>query len=472
MENIERSSQKGRKGALSEEVRANALRVRQTGACFCCHIRKVKCDEQRPCKNCVKVCTQVPELVCWKFADFSEILFPGMMRNHFQREETARFIEQNISSFTINGIETPCRITLSSSERFATKLVLMAKFFTTKDAASDINTHWYHFIGYQGIEMAKLKAAPVGLDIPDGAAGASQRSELRRKIETYAESLAMEPDYARQVTTAIRKTLVPFKILNIVRQYGIKSGASIVRRALTILGMHYVMTRQLLITQQSIAGLQHINTTTPNGPFMTSRLLNRQIKMVLDDIMQQEINTIFDDFTKRLKGKNRKQWAPCFAAFLVLCLLMEAIETAADTFAIAGCEIELRSGRPPNFMRKQALELNEEIENMPFKQFAIQFHNIFQTHQRESAAKTFNPLFGDGLEEFAKDDPAAWELVSSLRNLIDMEWSELDWLTCDPILPNIEAHPYPANVEEHYVGRLSAKFLLSFERSSYIFASA
>lgn len=53
-----------------------------------------------------------------------------------------------------------------------------------------------------------------------------------------------------------------------------------------------------------------------------------------------------------------------------------------------------------------------------------------------------------------------------------MSGDELDWLTCDPILPNEEDHPYPMNVEENYVGRLLAKFLLSFQRPGYIFASA
>lgn len=50
--------------------------------------------------------------------------------------------------------------------------------------------------------------------------------------------------------------------------------------------------------------------------------------------------------------------------------------------------------------------------------------------------------------------------------------SELDWLSCDPILPSGDDHPYPMNVEENYVGRLVAKFLLSFDRPGYIFASA
>lgn len=37
-----RTTQKGRKGPLANEIKENALQVRRLGACFCCHARKVK----------------------------------------------------------------------------------------------------------------------------------------------------------------------------------------------------------------------------------------------------------------------------------------------------------------------------------------------------------------------------------------------------------------------------------------------
>lgn len=39
------------------------------------------------------------------------------------------------------------------------------------------------------------------------------------------------------------------------------------------------------------------------------------------------------------------------------------------------------------------------------------------------------------------------------------------------MLPTDGGHPYPMNVEDNYSGRLVSKFLLSFERPGYIFAS-
>lgn len=440
MENIERSSQKGRKGALSEEVRANALRVRQTGACFCCHVRKVKCDMERPCKNCVKLCTQVPEAVCWKFPDFNDVLFPEFIRGHFRRDEMAKFVEANVASFTINGVEVPARVTLSSGPTFSTKLVVNAKFFTAKDdVSSDIMQHWYQFIGDGNVvELEALRAAPIGLDInhhqhhhEQGGISTSQRSELRRKVEAYVDSLVSEPSYALQLTDSIRKTAIPRKVLHLVQQYAIASGAPIVRRALAIYAMHYVMTRHLTMTPQTIANLAAINpvvasTSMSTGggggaAFMTPRLLNRQIKTVLDDVMQQEVNSLFDDFTKRLKKRKRDEWAPCLAAFLVFTLLMEAIETAADVFSITENEIEMRKRRPAKFRRAFAVKINKEIEKMPFGQFAYQFHHIYQTHSRDAAAKGFNPLLGEGLTDPGELGPGGLDFVLGLRSLLQFE---------------------------------------------------
>lgn len=421
MDNVERSSQKGRKGALSEEVRANALKVRQTGACFCCHIRKVKCDEARPCKNCVKLCTQVPEVVCWKFPDFLPYIFPEFIRGHFKREEMARFVEENVASFTVNGVEAPCIVTLSSGPTFGAKLVVKAKFFTARAATSDVLQQWYQFVGDAGgVDLEVRRAAPIGLDA-EGVASGSQRSELRRKVEAYAEALVREPTYAVQVTDAVRKTGVPRKVLQIVQQYARASGQAIVRRALSIYALYYVLTRQLVMTAQSIVSLQRVNPVAATGAFMTPRLLNRQIKTVVDDVMQHEVTALFDEFTKRLKHKNRKEWAPCLAAFLVFTLLMEAIETAADVFAITDAETEMRRRQRARFRRAHALDISNGIENMPFRQFALQFHNIYQTHSRDASAKSFNPLSGEGLNDPSDLDPAALDMVLALRNLIQFD---------------------------------------------------
>lgn len=495
MEHQDRSSQKGRKGALSDETRASALNVRKQGACFCCHIRKVKCDEQRPCKNCVKLCTQVPDAACWKFSEFTTIIFPGFLFEHFQRSEMNQFVADNVASFKLNGVETPVTLTLSSGNLFATKLTVKAKLFTAKSPTSEVLQHYSTKIVRDGVELEAYRCAPIGFDNMESETGGSMHSELKRKVMAYMEGLSDEEGYALQLNDIVKSTTtVPMTVLQLAQRYAQQApeaDASIVRRMLGVLALQHVMARHLTLTPQSVAELQRVYPFRMTVAYVTARLLQRQIKAVVDECMKELVPMVFDDFLKRLKTKSRKEWAPCVAAFLVFCLLMETTEAAADTFAINQQEIDIRNHRRPKFMRAQALEANRHIESMPFKQFAYQFHQIYQTHSHDASAKSFNPLQDNARVDMWDLEPAAREFVRGLKEDLDGNFpcvsrvwhrtsslqpaeGELDWLTFDPILlPNGEGeeHPYPRDVTIPYRGRLVAKFLLSFKHPKHLFTS-
>lgn len=493
---LDRSSQKGRKGALSDEVRASALNVRKQGACFCCHIRKVKCDEQRPCKNCVKLCTQVPDAACWKFSEFTTILFPAFLREHFETTEMSQFVTDNIASFTINGADTPCTVTLSSGDCFVTKLTVKAKFFTPLTPTSDIIEHRASIVTntHKGVETERYICAPIGLDVTGFDTGNPLRAELKRKVLAYMEGLAGEEHYAGQLNDITVTTKVPTQVLQLVQRYAQQApegDAAMVRRALGILALEHVMVKHLTLTPQSVAQVRRLCPQLHGfaGRYVTSRLLGRQIKQVVDECLRDLVPMLFDDFLKRLKSKSRKEWAPCVAAFLVFCILMEVVEVAGDDFTAAEQDMELRNYQPATFTRALALEANRHIENMPFKQFAYQFHQIYQTHAQDASAKSFNPL--DARTDLWDLEPAALEFVRGLREGIDGNFpfvsriwrgdlslqiaeGELDWLAFDPLLPSSkgEDHPWPRDVGGPYKGRLVATFLLSFKDKYYLSAAA
>lgn len=421
MSAMSRSSHKGRKGALSEDTRANALAVRKTGACFCCHVRKVRCDQQRPCKNCLKFCHQVPLDICWQFEDFTRTLFPTFIRKHFGKEEMSKFVSDNVQSFTLNGIEQPCTVILSSGPVLMSKLVVKAGFFTAKTSTSDVLQHWFQVLGRTAadhVELERISATPIGIEMDS-----SKSNELRRKVDAYVHDIVQEPAYARELTASMRKSSLPRKILQIVQRYSQQSSSanppSIVKRALSIYTMHYILTRHLTLTQQSIEELRRINPVRTTGSYMTPRLLNRQIKAVTDDLAREGVKALFEEFSRRLKKKSREEWAPCLAAFLVLCMLMEAMEAAADVFATSENEVGMRKSPPAAFERAHALKTNKRIEDGPFKQFAFQFHQIYQTHSRDTSARSFNPLADDNLDE--TDDlncRMAMEMVQCLRDIL------------------------------------------------------
>ncbi|KAL7934806.1 hypothetical protein V8C35DRAFT_299834 [Trichoderma chlorosporum] len=461
-----RTTQKGRKGPLANETKESALQVRRVGACFCCHSRKVKCDKERPCKHCKKLMLQVPQVVCWQFQDFLPVLFPEFIRGHFKKDVMAGFITENVEGFTVNGAEQFCNVELSSGPRFASTLTLQAKFFTAKTC--DVLQHWHLSTGEDHVDLQSQGSAPIGIEINKGP----QKDEMKKLTKAYIQALVTEPLLADQLTDSFRSTKLPNKILSIVQSFAKKSDSTMVKRALSIYTMHYVMTRHLCLTRQSILSLQPTGLVPQNTPWVTPRVLARQIKSLIDELILRDMQHLFELFSKSLKPKLRREWAPCLASFLVLCLFMEAVETAADNFVVSQNEIDLRNKYSPKYKRSLALDTCKELENMPFKQFAYQFHHLYQTHTKDANTRSFNPLFDDSFVEQGELDPAAVEMVQALRELFHGEdWQDMQFLADDELLLHREEHPYPMDTSFLYTGRLVAKFLLSFTNESVIFAS-
>ncbi|KAI8626799.1 hypothetical protein F5Y19DRAFT_189965 [Xylariaceae sp. FL1651] len=511
---VVRSTHRGRKGPLANKAAESALNVRRLGACFCCRSRKVKCDEERPCKNCKKILAQVPQIVCWQFSDFLPVLFPDFIRGHFKKDAMTRFISDNVSEFYDLSSE-PCSIELSAGLSFRSTLTLPASLFSPK--STEILQHWHLGIGVHQLELQSRGAVPIGVDPKNS----SQREMLKRRTREYVQNLVNEPRYAEEVTNALRGTQLPRRILTIVQQFAQRSQSTMVKQALAIYATHYVLTRQLCLTPSTITRLQHLQQTQAQTRLFlpanicatsltTTRILNRQIKAVLDEYLLKETQSLFGAFSSALKPRSRAGWAPCLASFLVLCLLMESIEATADTFVVSEAEIALRTRRRSTFGattdtnkvgggggftvggRRQALDLCREIDNLPFRQVAYRFHAVYQTHHvREpgvgsapasssgnmgatvsgngNGGTPFNPLLDPTLD--ADLEPAAAAMAISLRALLedDDSWHELDFLVADPILSGAEAHPYPRDITLDYTGRLIARFLLSFTDEKYLF---
>ncbi|KAH6606780.1 hypothetical protein Trco_005933 [Trichoderma cornu-damae] len=461
-----RTTQKGRKGPLANETKESALQVRRVGACFCCHSRKVKCDKERPCKHCKKLMLQVPQVVCWQFQDFLPVLFPEFIRGHFKKDAMASFIADNVEGFTVDGTERFCSVELSSGPRFTATLTLQAKFFTAKTC--DVLQHWHLSTGKEHVHLQSQGSAPIGIEANKGP----QKDEMKKLTKGYIQALVNEPLLAHQLTDSFRSTRLPTKILSIIQAFAKKSDSPMVKRALSIYTMHYVMTRHLCLTRQSIHSLRATGLVPQNTPWVTPRVLARQIKSLIDELILRDMQHLFELFSKSLKPKLRREWAPCLASFLVLCLFMEAVETAADNFVVSQNEIDLRNKYVPKYKRSLALDTCKELENMPFKQFAHQFHHLYQTHTRDANTRSFNPLFDNSFIEQGELDPPAAEMVQSLRELFHGEdWQDMQFLADDELLLHREERPYPMDTSFLYTGRLVAKFLLSFTSESVIFAS-
>lgn len=216
------------------------------------------------------------------------------------------------------------------------------------------------------------------------------------------------------------------------------------------------MMHHLTFTAQTLQDLPLAGHLFSNTPFQTSRLLNRQIKAILDELMQEEVDKLFRMFTRELKPKARMAWATCLAAFLVFCLFMETTGLSIDYYVITENQTSMDNHErlKPSHARSAAVKLSRALENLPFRQFAFQFHNIYQTHQMatntssssstpspsssasgssapiggstSSIKAAFNPLVDDGPLLSGDLDKHANDLVMQLRELLVGESCEFD----------------------------------------------
>ncbi|KAG6313611.1 hypothetical protein E4U44_002482 [Claviceps purpurea] len=466
-----RASHRGRKGPLAHEAKQNALLVRGVGACFCCQHRKVKCDKERPCQHCKRLMMHVPQVMCWQFQDFLPVLFPDFIRSHFRKEAMAAFLRDNVQEWSsVRGVDEQekqqvCEVELFSGLGFSAVLSVQAKVFTAKTC--EVLQHWHLTPTGGRAEIQASGSVPLGVEFKTAA----ERDVLRKRIKAYVHAIIQEPCFSEQVTDSLRSTRLPLKILEIVQTYAKQSDSCLVKRALSIYAMHYIMTRHLCLTNKSILTLQPSGLIPhQNTPWITPRVLARQIKSLTDELIMREMQHLFDTFSQVLKQKHRREWAPCTAAFLVLCLFMEAVETTAGNFALSQNEINRRNAAPPQYGGDFTRNVCRELENLPFKQFAYQFHAIYQTHARDVNTRCFNPLFGVGAAEQGDLDGPAEGMVRSLRELFYGEsWRELQFLADDEIILHEDERARPIESSFLYTGRLVAKFLLSFTSEEFIF---
>lgn len=192
-----RPSQRGRKGPLANATKENALQVRRRGACFHCHARKVKCDMERPCKNCKKLITDIPQVMCWQFQDFVPILFPEFIRGHFDSKALYNFSKE----FKVYGVGRWGEVVLSSGWRFATTLRVHVKKFAAIE--SDVQTHWHLKVDGDVVQLFNETSLSIGLETVTESPKDELRKVLKSSLKGYFEDLIKEHAFAEQVTETL-----------------------------------------------------------------------------------------------------------------------------------------------------------------------------------------------------------------------------------------------------------------------------
>jgi hypothetical protein len=129
--------------------------------------------------------------------------------------------------------------------------------------------------------------------------------------------------------------------------------------------------------------------------FLSSRLLNRQVKEAMHSVLRAEKHRLLIDLEQGLKeGVNDKMaWVRHLCVMLLVCTWIEDVEVAADAFLY---NIGAREGGNFDTVRTESRVVGEDLEKTFFNLVGI-FHNMSKTRRDpKSRSKadvvTFNPI--------------------------------------------------------------------------------
>ena len=198
----------------------------------------------------------------------------------------------------------------------------------------------------------------------------------------------------------------------------------LVRSAKMLHAIHYFMSRILTFTEES-ANKVYQNVQPfggPQEPYLSSRLLSRQVKYAMHKLHREITTEVLEGLEKSMRTRTRDSWGPSFCAILVLCLCIEGLQTAADTFIVCDWEKCEREGVESQYSRTQSAEACQALDDYPFQQCTRLFHDIYRSHKEGNGGERkegFNPLRALRYEDATKGlDQATDQMVRSIYSII------------------------------------------------------
>jgi hypothetical protein len=157
------------------------------------------------------------------------------------------------------------------------------------------------------------------------------------------------------------------------------------------------MSRILTFTEESASSVYQ--NVPPRGgplePYLSSRLLSRQVKYAMHKLHREITMDVLEGLEKSMRSRTRDSWGPSFCAILMLCLCIDGLQIAADTFIVCDWEKCRREGVESQYIRNQSVEACQALDEYPFQQCTRLFHDIYRSHKEGNGGERkegFNPL--------------------------------------------------------------------------------
>jgi hypothetical protein len=156
--------------------------------------------------------------------------------------------------------------------------------------------------------------------------------------------------------------------------------------------MHYFMNHIITFTAESAEkAVTHLRAPRlfeiVNGPTLTSTLLNLQIKQAMQALLKEMTRAVLDGLDHILLGpKTKVSWASTFCVILIICLCIEAVQVASDSFAMAAL-------RKDPACRLSRIDICHQLDDKPFKALVDIFHMAYKTSKARNKSRIgYNPI--------------------------------------------------------------------------------
>lgn len=188
--------------------------------------------------------------------------------------------------------------------------------------------------------------------------------------------------------------------------------------------MHYFMSRVIIFTKDSaekaVEGLRRPHKLN-FAQTLTSTLLNLQIKQAMQGLLSTTSNAVLESLDCAMSGpKTKAAWADIFCAILILCMCIEAVQVASDSYAMAALRKDPKCGLC-------RMEICRRLDEEPFKHLTEIFHMAYKTAKANPKSRIgFNPI-RNGLRVDLDEGvtPQMVKLVSDIKAIITARGKDL-----------------------------------------------
>jgi hypothetical protein len=186
------------------------------------------------------------------------------------------------------------------------------------------------------------------------------------------------------------------------------------RKAVMMNRIQYVMGRRIVFNEDSafnaVSSLQH-QSETPSLPSLSSRVLTRQIKGVMNLLLEDLTTEVLQGLDSQLRRKKTGPWIICLCIFLVLCMSAEDIQVAVDGFAVF--KASTQDGHP-NSIVQDGTEACGKLEKEALEHSWLLLNGILKRIKKRG-----NPFrYRDGMEHEPGQNEAEVNLLKDLRQLM------------------------------------------------------